>query len=98
MPPNHKSVHERAATGPARYLSQLLRERGHDRAWVVSQPFHLRRACRLFRDFGIEPRPHHAETSLQHTDPRLAARWIAREYASWLKYATARVAGALPRR
>ncbi len=53
--------------------------------WLVSQPFHLRRARRLFRRAGLAPRCWRIPHGLQDQEPRRALRWIGREYASWAK-------------
>jgi uncharacterized SAM-binding protein YcdF (DUF218 family) len=55
------------------------------RCWLVTQPFHARRAERLFRDAGLDARAWHIADSIQYREPRRAMRWIAREYAAWLK-------------
>ena len=53
------------------------------RVWLVTQPFHGRRAARLFRRAGFEPRVWHIENSLEYRDRRRALRWVAREYVAW---------------
>ncbi len=53
------------------------------RVWLVTQPFHGRRAARLFQRAGLEPRVFHIADSLQYRDRRRALRWIVREYAAW---------------
>lgn len=55
------------------------------RVWLVTQPFHTRRAERLFRAAGLDARAWRIAGGLQDRDPRRARRWIAREYAAWLK-------------
>jgi uncharacterized SAM-binding protein YcdF (DUF218 family) len=55
------------------------------RVWLVTQPFHARRAERLFRDAGLDARAWHVADSVQYREPKRALRWIAREYAAWLK-------------
>ena len=52
--------------------------------WLVSQPFHLRRAVALFRGVGFEALPWRIDDSIQYREPRRALRWIAREYAAWV--------------
>lgn len=79
----------------ARFTAELLAERlrpGAVRtAWLVTQPFHGRRAARLFREVGFEPRVWHIEDSLQYRERRRALRWLVREYAAWGKlFATRR--------
>ena len=51
--------------------------------WLVTQPFHGRRAARLFRRAGFDPHVWHIADSLQYRDRRRALRWVAREYAAW---------------
>jgi uncharacterized SAM-binding protein YcdF (DUF218 family) len=53
--------------------------------WLVTQPFHGRRAARLFRRAGFEPLVWHIEDSIEYRDRRRALRWVVREYASWAK-------------
>jgi uncharacterized SAM-binding protein YcdF (DUF218 family) len=50
--------------------------------WVVTQPFHARRARWHFRRAGFDPRIWHIADSLQYRHPARALRWIAREYAA----------------
>jgi uncharacterized SAM-binding protein YcdF (DUF218 family) len=79
-------------TNAARAAEILLPE-GRRRVWLVTQPFHLRRAGFHFRRAGFEPLGWHIETSLQYREPAPALRWIAREYAAWA-LALARAAAA----
>lgn len=67
----------------ARLTAELLRARGARRVWLVTQPFHGRRAARLFRAAGLEPRVWHIANSLQYRDRARALRWVLREYAAW---------------
>ncbi len=67
----------------ARLTAALLAPRGARRVWLVTQPFHGRRAARLFRAAGLEPHVWHIADSLEYTDRRRAVRWLVREYASW---------------
>jgi uncharacterized SAM-binding protein YcdF (DUF218 family) len=60
--------------------------------WLVSQPFHLRRAAFLFRKCGLEPLAWHLDDSLQYRWPRLGLRWIAREYAACARCAAIEIA------
>lgn len=53
--------------------------------WLVTQPFHVRRACWLFRRAGFAPRPWHIEDSLQYRDSSRAVQWALREYLAWAK-------------
>jgi len=66
----------------ARYCAELLP--GGASVWVVSQPFHLRRASYLFRREGLRPLPIADEDSIQFRVPRLGLRWASREYVAWV--------------
>jgi uncharacterized SAM-binding protein YcdF (DUF218 family) len=55
------------------------------RVWLVTQPFHGRRAARLFRAAGLAPQVWHIADSLEYRDRRRALRWLVREYASWIR-------------
>jgi uncharacterized SAM-binding protein YcdF (DUF218 family) len=61
--------------------AKILRDKR--RVWLVTQPFHGRRAARLFRGVGFEPHVWHIADSLEYRDRRRALRWVAREYAAW---------------
>ena len=69
----------------ARFVAELLAPHAARRVWLVTQPFHGRRAARLFRAAGLEPRVWHIADSLQYREPRRALRWLVREYAAWGK-------------
>ena len=51
--------------------------------WIVTQPFHGRRAARLFRRAGFDAHVWHIADSLEYRDRRRALRWVAREYVAW---------------
>jgi uncharacterized SAM-binding protein YcdF (DUF218 family) len=55
------------------------------RVWLVTQPFHARRVEQLFRAAGLDARAWRIAGGIQAREPRRALRWIAREYAAWLK-------------
>ncbi len=63
--------------------AEILLPEGRRRVWLVTQPFHLRRACFHFRRAGFEPLGWPIEPGLQDERPDRALRWIAREYAAW---------------
>jgi uncharacterized SAM-binding protein YcdF (DUF218 family) len=67
----------------ARFVAALL-PRGA-RVWLVTQPFHGRRAARLFRAADLDARVWHIDGSLEYADRRRAVRWLLREYAAWAK-------------
>lgn len=70
----------------ARFTAELLRSRGVQSVWVVSQPFHLRRGRRLFRQQGFRAAARPRQDSVQYLYPNLAWRWVAREYVAWLAH------------
>lgn len=70
----------------ARRTAALLAREGRSdplRVWIVTQPFHGRRAKRLFRGAGFVAHVWHIESSLEYRDRRRALRWVVREYAAW---------------
>ena len=69
----------------ARLTAKILLPEGRKRVWVVTQPFHLRRALFWFRRAGFDPLGWHIADSLQYRYPPTGARWVVREYISWLK-------------
>jgi len=70
----------------ARLVAALLAPRGARSVWLVTQPFHGRRAARLFRAAGLDAHAWHIADSLQYRDRPRALRWLAREYAAWAKH------------
>lgn len=69
----------------ARHTAARLAPLGARSAWIVTQPFHGRRAVRLFRAAGLDAYAWHIDDSLQYADRGRAVRWLVREYAAWLK-------------
>ncbi|HTL38966.1 MAG TPA: YdcF family protein [Kofleriaceae bacterium] len=67
----------------ARFTAEMLAARGARRVWLVTQPFHGKRAALLFRRAGLEPVIWHIDDSVQYRDRRRALRWLVREWASW---------------
>jgi len=67
----------------ARLTAALLAPRGARSVWIVTQPFHGRRAARLFRAAGLDAHVWHIDDSLEYRDRRRAVRWLVREYAAW---------------
>jgi uncharacterized SAM-binding protein YcdF (DUF218 family) len=53
------------------------------RIWLVTQPFHGRRAALLFKRAGFEPRVWDIAGSVQYTDRARALKWLVREYGAW---------------
>jgi len=56
------------------------------RVWIVTQPFHAKRAARLFARAGMQPHIWHIADSVQYRDRARAARWLVREYGAWAKH------------
>jgi len=63
--------------------AELLLPEGRRRVWLVTQPFHTRRACHWFRRAGFEPLGWHIEDSLQYLDAGWTLRQVLREVAAW---------------
>lgn len=61
----------------------LLLPEGRRRVWLVTQPFHLRRALYYFRRAGFDPLGYLIEDSVQDRHERMSLRWIWREYGAW---------------
>jgi uncharacterized SAM-binding protein YcdF (DUF218 family) len=76
--PRARSTAENAAR-----VAELLRADAVARVWLVTQPFHGRRARWLFRRAGLDVRVWAIDDGLQAQHPARALRWIAREYAAW---------------
>lgn len=77
----------------ARFTARLLAPLGARSVWLVTQPFHGRRAALLFRRAGLSPRVWHIADSLQYRDPARAARWVVREVGAWGMLALRTIAG-----
>lgn len=69
----------------ATYTAELLAPLAARSVWLVTQPFHGRRAALLFRRAGLLPRVWHIADSLQYRERTRALKWLAREYAAWAK-------------
>jgi uncharacterized SAM-binding protein YcdF (DUF218 family) len=74
----------------ARLTAALL---GPATVWIVTQPFHGRRAAYLFARVGLDPKIWHIDGSLEYRDRRRATRWLIREYGAWLRLLTRRSSG-----
>jgi uncharacterized SAM-binding protein YcdF (DUF218 family) len=70
----------------ARRVAALLAPLGARSVWIVTQPFHGRRAARLFRRAGLDAHIWHIDDSLEYRDRAAAVRWLVREYAAWVKH------------
>lgn len=82
----------------ARFTAKILHAENRRTVWIVTQPFHLRRALFWFRRAGFDALGHRIENSLQDRDASLALKWIAQEYVSWTKLWTLEAVGYRPRR
>jgi len=60
----------------ARFTAALVAPLGIRSVWIVTQPFHTRRAVRLFRRAGLDA--HGWPAGERHE-----LRWVLREYAAW---------------
>jgi uncharacterized SAM-binding protein YcdF (DUF218 family) len=69
----------------ARRSAELLAAEGRTRVWLVTQPFHTRRARAWFRRAGLAARAWYAEDSIQYRLPRHGLRWVTAEYGAWLR-------------
>jgi uncharacterized SAM-binding protein YcdF (DUF218 family) len=69
----------------ARLTAALLAADRVRRVWLVTQPFHLRRARWLFRQAAFDVLTYRIPDGLQDQDAGRALRWITREYAAWAK-------------
>ena len=69
----------------ARNSTRLLAAEGCRRVWLVTQPFHTRRARAWFRRAGMEALAWYADDSIQYRLPRHGLRWVMNEYAAWLR-------------
>lgn len=63
--------------------AELLFPEGRRRVWLVTQPFHLRRALFYFRRAGFEPLGHLIEDGAQGRHGPTSLKWIVREYGAW---------------
>ena len=69
----------------ARNVAALVADSQVHTMWLVTQPFHARRAEHLFRAAGFDAHAWHLADSMQYRDHRRAVRWLLREYAAWAK-------------
>ena len=69
----------------ARMSGPLLEARGVRSLWLVTQPYHGRRAARVFRRAGFAAHVWHIDDSLEYRDRSRALGWLVREYASWAR-------------
>ncbi|HTM21030.1 MAG TPA: YdcF family protein [Kofleriaceae bacterium] len=76
--PRARTTEENAAR-----VAELLPEGAA--VWLVTQPFHMRRAMLWFARAGLRPLAWHILGSIQHREPARFLRWIAREYGALLR-------------
>ena len=76
----------RTTADNARLTAAMLVPLGVRSVWLVTQPFHGRRAARLFRGAGLDAHVWHIDDSLEYRDRGRAVRWLLREYAAWAKH------------
>ena len=69
----------------AALTAAALARRGARTVWVVTQPFHARRAAYLLTRAGLDARAWHIADSLQYRDRARAVRWLVREYGAWAR-------------
>jgi uncharacterized SAM-binding protein YcdF (DUF218 family) len=71
----------------ARRCAELLLPAGAPAlpVWLVTQPFHGRRARWLFGRAGFLPSIWSLADSIQYRDPVRGVQWTVREYLAWLK-------------
>ena len=69
----------------ARHTRALLAADRCHRVWLVTQPFHTRRARLWFRRAGFEALAWYDPDSVQFRRPRSGLAWVAREYAAWVR-------------
>ncbi len=74
----------RTTADNARRTRELVAPLGVRSVWLVTQPFHLRRARWLFREEGLDAHGWHISDSIQYDDRRRALRWAVREYGAWM--------------
>ena len=83
VPPGDILVEDRARS-TAENATRVAALLGAPRdVWLVTQPFHGRRARWLFRRAGLRARVWHLTDSVQYVHRRRALRWLGREYAAW---------------
>lgn len=80
----------RTTADNARLTAALLAPHAVRSVWLVTQPFHGRRAAHLFARAGLDAHVWHIADSLEYRDRRRALRWVIREYAAWAKLAVTR--------
>jgi uncharacterized SAM-binding protein YcdF (DUF218 family) len=82
----------RSTADNARLTAALLGPLGARSVWLVTQPFHARRAAWLFRKAGLDARAWPIADSLQYRDRACGLRWLAREYGAWVALAAREIA------
>ena len=67
----------------ALFCARLLRKERRYQVWIVTQPFHMRRAQYWFRRAGLSPLAWHIADSIEYQSAPRGLSWVAREYVSW---------------
>ena len=75
----------RSTAENARLSAELLARDGCRRVWVVSQPFHTRRARLWFERAGLEVLAYYDPDSVQFQRPQQGLGWALREYGAWAR-------------
>jgi uncharacterized SAM-binding protein YcdF (DUF218 family) len=69
----------------AAFSAALLLQRSAHSAWIVTQPFHLKRAVRNCQQAGIDAHGWLISDGIEQARPLPAIQWTLREYAAWIK-------------
>jgi uncharacterized SAM-binding protein YcdF (DUF218 family) len=85
VPPTAIVVEDRSRTTAENATCAAALLGARRRVWLVTQPFHARRARWLFRRAGFDPRVWHIADSIEYRDRRRALRWLSREYGAWAR-------------
>jgi uncharacterized SAM-binding protein YcdF (DUF218 family) len=67
----------------AQFSALLMKQQGWQSAWIVTQPFHVKRGVYCCRRAGIDAHAWHIADSIQYQRPVTGLRWTAREYGAW---------------
>ena len=76
----------RSTQESVRLTGRIMRERGIGSIIVVSSPFHMKRALRMYRDAGFVAYGSPAANDPAQADPVLRVRYTLRECAAFIAY------------
>ncbi len=95
VPDDRLRVDRRSTTTQenAQRSAELLLPEGIREVCLVTQPFHSRRAQRLFRAAGFDAWVYPIEGGLSRARPASTLRWLMREYGAWLLLGARQAAG-----